>query len=734
MQGAAASQDYDYDNNGNLTYDLNKQITALGAIAPAINYNYLNLPVSISVLNDNGNADKGNIKFVYDALGNKLRKEVTDLTTTPNPTVTRTCYVNGLIYTYQINFGGLSQIASEEGRIRYAIQPNNTAEYKYDWFVKDHLGNTRMILTEESTPSPLRPYMATFEDKPTQKVTKDAIAMEKELFGEDILASVRSPLPIELQDKDPDNKKCALLKPGSSNNGKVPYKILKVRTGDKFTIAVQYYYRKLAAKTTSKNVKEDILRNLLNGILGAGGTTVADDKTRGVMQQNLAASPYSSNNALQNFTNTDNENDKAMANRPKAYLNYVLMDTAMQFIKGGALRVGEMDGKNPEWKNLAQNDIEATKAGYILVYISSEDAPTADLNAGNVYFDNMVIITNEGPVMEENHYYPFGLLMQPISTSGSGRLQNKYKFQGQEFNDDLGVDFYEFKFRQHDPQIGRFTQVDPLSDKFAYNSTYAFSENQVTSSIELEGLERINVNYMSNLIYDYNGYISSLPATQTAPTIEDFMATYVAPKSSISGSNIFKSDLYVDMISEKHNSSSLQIIQIVSTTPFNDKFEIDLLNKKSPGQLDGDNFFTGTYRFNLAGDKFQSFADGGINSPYVTGQGNPPAHPSNPYYLNKDEVNDNKAKYFTDAAGLHFRDIAGAVSSSSKVNFTTYLIGVNYLNTGKDRILGSFNWGFTNNGQTPTFTSLVFTPGFNMGTNDLNTIKHDYPGYSFFGQ
>ncbi|NOT91980.1 MAG: RHS repeat-associated core domain-containing protein [Ferruginibacter sp.] len=489
------TQDYYYDDNGNLTKDLNKGIATFGynPNAPAINYNYLNLPEFIAILNDKANADKGYIKFVYDALGNKLRKEVTDLTTTPNQTVVRTCYVNGFMYTYKIN-GDAFQIATEEGRVRHAMQPNGTLEYKYDWFVKDHLGNTRMVLTEESTPSPLRPYLATFEDKPTQKITRDAIAMEKELFGEDVLAPVRSPLPVELQDKDPDNKKCALLKPVSSN-GKVPYKILKVGAGDKFNIAVQYYYRQQTTKTEGKNVREDILKNLLTGILGTGTTTIAGGKAGGggTIQQNLTPSPYSSNNALRNFTDTDNDNDKAMANRPKAYLNYVLMDTAMQFIKGGALRVGEIDAKNPEWKNLAQNDIEATKAGYILVYISNEEQPTADLNAGTVYFDNLVIITNEGPVMEENHYYPFGLLMHPISTSGSGKLQNNYKYNGKEmqnseFTDGSGLEWYDYGARMYDQQIGRWHTSDPFGDKMPRFSPYNYAFDNPIMYIDPDGM------------------------------------------------------------------------------------------------------------------------------------------------------------------------------------------------------------------------------------------------------
>ncbi len=41
------------------------------------------------------------------------------------------------------------------------------------------------------------------------------------------------------------------------------------------------------------------------------------------------------------------------------------------------------------------------------------------------------------------------------------------------------------------PDIGRFFNVDPLSEKYVYNSTYAFSENKVISHRELEGLEAI---------------------------------------------------------------------------------------------------------------------------------------------------------------------------------------------------------------------------------------------------
>ena len=96
------------------------------------------------------------------------------------------------------------------------------------------------------------------------------------------------------------------------------------------------------------------------------------------------------------------------------------------------------------------------------------------------------------------HYYPFGLTMAGISSKAlNGTAENKIKFQGQEFaskefSDGSGLNMYEFKWRMHDPQIGRFWQVDPLAEKYLYNSTYAFSENKVTSHVELEGLEAEN--------------------------------------------------------------------------------------------------------------------------------------------------------------------------------------------------------------------------------------------------
>ncbi|MGE8525340.1 hypothetical protein [Chryseobacterium rhizosphaerae] len=44
------------------------------------------------------------------------------------------------------------------------------------------------------------------------------------------------------------------------------------------------------------------------------------------------------------------------------------------------------------------------------------------------------------------------------------------------------------------PDVGRVFNIDPLSEKYAYQSHYNFSENKVISHRELEGLEAIDAN------------------------------------------------------------------------------------------------------------------------------------------------------------------------------------------------------------------------------------------------
>jgi RHS repeat-associated protein len=92
------------------------------------------------------------------------------------------------------------------------------------------------------------------------------------------------------------------------------------------------------------------------------------------------------------------------------------------------------------------------------------------------------------PVLKYKDYYPLGAPM-PGRSFNSGEY--RYGFQGQEMDNEIkGVgNSINYKFRMHDPRIGRFFSIDPLTAKYPHNSPYAFSENRVIDGVELEGLE-----------------------------------------------------------------------------------------------------------------------------------------------------------------------------------------------------------------------------------------------------
>lgn len=77
--------------------------------------------------------------------------------------------------------------------------------------------------------------------------------------------------------------------------------------------------------------------------------------------------------------------------------------------------------------------------------------------------------------------------MAGISIKAAGKMDNKrMKYNGYEFNSDFDINLYESFYRSHDPQIGRFWQIDPkpiIELEGLYNSM----ANNPVSNIDLLG-------------------------------------------------------------------------------------------------------------------------------------------------------------------------------------------------------------------------------------------------------
>ena len=129
VDGADVDTEYAYDANGNMTMDLNKGITE-------IKYNVRNLPQSIrlKITDDlSQTEEEKEIKLYYDADGGKRFVEYSDNE--------YTAYTENRIF----ENGELKYLLFEGG---YASFENGKDKPSYHFYIKDHLGNNRIVADE----------------------------------------------------------------------------------------------------------------------------------------------------------------------------------------------------------------------------------------------------------------------------------------------------------------------------------------------------------------------------------------------------------------------------------------------------------------------------------------------------------------------------------------------------------------------------------------------------------
>ena len=88
-------------------------------------------------------------------------------------------------------------------------------------------------------------------------------------------------------------------------------------------------------------------------------------------------------------------------------------------------------------------------------------------------------------VVAAQDYYPFGMVMPGRSFQSTTDEQNKFKYQGKERDQETGYDYFEARF--YDSSIGRFLQVDPLTEILPRQNAYTGMNNSPTNIIDPDG-------------------------------------------------------------------------------------------------------------------------------------------------------------------------------------------------------------------------------------------------------
>lgn len=506
------TDDYVYDENGNLVIDLNKNIKDLAGVAGAngIRYNFLDKPEEINV------PGKGKITVVYDANGSKLQRTYTPSGST---TTITTSYINGYIY----KGDELQFINFEEGRLRIiqpvsqtngldmlAIDGNLTMPGNksgvFDYFVTDYLKNVRMILTEEQH---IGSNQCTMEVNRAQA--------EEPLFGQDGAANelvvsrfAVSGIPGQSIGEGWQNSTIGeqVSRLGNLAGQKTgPNALLKVMAGDEINATTLYYYKSpVVNNSNGTGLATSVLTSLMSAISGSSVTNAAVKGGAGNISSNLGADLSFINHAAPDATNP-------AGNTPKAYLTILFFDERFNLVNEGSssLRVTDANAMNA---SLTLTNLKAPKNGYVFAYVSNESDET-------VYFDNFQLAHKRGHIIEENHYYAYGLRIEGISSRKlgdpgyEGHLMNNNLFNDKELWDDLDLNWYDYGFRNYDPQIGRFTQLDPMADEYSMMTPYQYAGCDPIANIDIDGLEAGNAvfsalnKFVGKILHTADGFMVS---------------------------------------------------------------------------------------------------------------------------------------------------------------------------------------------------------------------------------
>lgn len=120
-------------------------------------------------------------------------------------------------------------------------------------------------------------------------------------------------------------------------------------------------------------------------------------------------------------------------------------------------------------------------------------------------------VVNSSEIVEENNYYPFGLKQKGYNSGlaiGSGNATaQKYKYNGKELQDELGLNMYDYGARNYDPALGRWMNIDPLAEKMRRWSPYNYAFDNPIKFVDPDGMSPSDpsISTSNNYSLTYNG-------------------------------------------------------------------------------------------------------------------------------------------------------------------------------------------------------------------------------------
>jgi RHS repeat-associated protein len=95
------------------------------------------------------------------------------------------------------------------------------------------------------------------------------------------------------------------------------------------------------------------------------------------------------------------------------------------------------------------------------------------------------VTQKKSAVIASDDYYPGGATFNSYTRENS--VKNSDLYQSKEWQDELGLNLYDFEWRQYDPFIWRTPTIDPLAEEFYEHSPYSWAGNNPLLNIDPDG-------------------------------------------------------------------------------------------------------------------------------------------------------------------------------------------------------------------------------------------------------
>ncbi|WP_157558811.1 RHS repeat domain-containing protein [Microscilla marina] len=226
---------------------------------------------------------------------------------------------------------------------------------------------------------------------------------------------------------------------------------LEVSKGDVVKVKVKGYYAG-GSVTHSNAVNWGLTLGQVNGHSNSG--EISTENTPFLLNLGLSITP-------------NNGGNNPNATVPSGYLKLVFYKKDGTPVTA-SLQIAHLSPGAGQWQDL-ELTYTATERGYLQAFVANESDQ-------EVFFDDMVVEHTPQLIVQENHYYPFGMNLRGIEKRGTPEHRYQYN-AGTELEKSFDLNLYETPFRGYDAQLGRFHGIDDLALMMPSITPYQYAFN-----------------------------------------------------------------------------------------------------------------------------------------------------------------------------------------------------------------------------------------------------------------